>query len=82
MVRQEFTTDRRVGRLKVSLKWNKVSFENLPHNKKSFKLLMKHEFKTVLDIGSGKGNLFTQILIDNNKKVDSVDFFDEGHIST
>ena len=38
---------------------------------------MKHEFKTVLDIGSGKGNLFTQILIDNNKKVDSVDFFDE-----
>ena len=53
-----------------------MSFENLPHNKKSFKLLMKHEFKTVLDIGSGKGNLFTQILLDNNKKVDSVDFFD------
>ena len=48
-----------------------MSFENLPHNKKSFKLLTKHEFETVLDIGSGKGNLFTQILIDNNKKVDS-----------
>ena len=51
-----------------------MNFNDLPHNIKSFKLLMEHKFKTVLDVGAGENSLFDKIMAERGIEVDTADF--------
>tara|TARA_Y100000034_G_scaffold72127_1_gene86984 strand:+ start:5343 stop:6029 length:687 start_codon:yes stop_codon:yes gene_type:complete len=53
-----------------------MSFDSLPHNIASFRLFMEHSFKSVLDIGPGKNNLFIPIMKKKGISVDTVDLHD------
>ena len=58
-----------------------MNFNDLPHNVKSFKLLMEHKFKTVLDVGAGKNSLFDKIMAESGAEVDTADLLPDATYS-